>query len=243
MTRTRTPATRRLRGIAPPDAEERRVLRLCFAAAVLFHGGLLFVPVPWTDAAAAPEEPPRVIHRIVSVLPPPPPEPPPPAPPEPPAETPEPRVPIPVPEDLVDEEPPLDDAPLPPPDFDAVTEIPVMLPDGPPPPLPDPPAPPAPADDGPVHVLGAIVPPEAVFAPRPDYPEVARRARRGGTVILLATIDKEGRVTDLEVLRAEPLGLTEAALAAVRRWRFRPATLEDRPVAVYYHLTVRFETR
>jgi outer membrane biosynthesis protein TonB len=37
--------------------------------------------------------------------------------------------------------------------------------------------------------------------------------------------------------------MTEAALAAVRRWRFRPATLENRPVAVYYHLTVRFETR
>lgn len=235
---TRTPAPRRLRGIAPPDAAERRVLRLCFAAAVLVHSGLLFVPVSWTDAAAAPEPPPRVIHRIVSVLPPPPPKPPEPPPPEPPTETPEPRVPIPVPEDLVDEEPPPDDAPLPAPDLETLVEMPVILPDGPPPA-----APPPPASDGPVHVLGAIVPPEAIHAPRPTYPEAARRARRQGTVILLATIDEEGRVTDLSVLRGEPLGLTEAALAAVRRWRFRPATLADRPVAVYYHLTVRFETR
>lgn len=238
MTRTRTPVSTAPRGIAPPDGEERRVLRLCFVVAVLLHGGLLFLPVSWTDATAAPEEPPRVIHRIVSVLPPPPPEPPDPAPPEPPSETPEPRRPIPVPEDLVNDEPPPDDAPLPAPDLETLAEIPVILPDGPPPPAPPPPAP-----DDPVHVLGAIVPPEAVFAPRPEYPETARGAGRGGTVILLATIDQEGRVTDLEVLRDEPLGLTEAALSAVRRWRFRPATLEDRPVAVYYHLTVRFETR
>lgn len=235
MTRARTPAPSRPRGIAPPDGEDRRLLRLCFAAAVLLHGGLLFLPVPWTDVAAAPEPPPRVVHveRLRDLRPPEPPEP---VPPEPPTETPEPRVPIPVPDDLVDEEPPLDDAPLPATDLEGLVEIPVILPDGPPPPAP-------PAADEPVHVLGAIVPPEAVFAPRPDYPERARRAGRGGTVILLATIDKEGRVTELEVLRGEPLGLTGAALAAVRRWRFRPATLEDRPVAVYYHLTVRFETR
>jgi len=145
-----------------------------------------------------------------------------------------------VPEDLVDEEPPVDETPLPAPDLDTLAETPVILPDGPPPPAPPVPTP---AADGPVHVLGAIVPPEAIHAPRPEYPEVARRARRGGTVILLATIDQEGLVTDLEILRGEPLGLTEAALAAVRQWRFRPATLEDRPVSVYYHLTVRFETR
>ncbi|HSL81700.1 MAG TPA: TonB family protein [Thermoanaerobaculia bacterium] len=235
MTRSRTPASSRLHGIAPPEGKDRRLLRLCFAAAVLLHGGLLFLPVPWTDAAAAPEPPPRVVpvERLRDLRPPEPPEP---VPPDAPTETPEPRVPIPVPDDLVDEKPPLDDAPLPAPDLDTLAEIPVILPDGPPPPAP-------PAPDEPVHVLGPIVPPEAVFAPRPDYPEPARRTHRGGTVILLATIDEEGRVTDLEILRGGPLGLTEAALAAVRRWRFRPATLEDRPIAVYYHLTVRFETR
>jgi protein TonB len=220
----------------PPDADDRRVLRLCFAAAVFLHGGLLFLPVPWTDAAAAPEPPPRVIHQIVSVRPALPPEP---EPFEPQPEPREPRLPVPVPETLVDE-PLLEWTPLPAPDLEALAELPVILPEGPPPP-----AEPEPAPDlaGPVHVVGAIVPPEAVFAPRPDYPETARRARRTGTVVLRATIDRQGRVTELEVLREGPLGMTEAALAAVRRWRFRPATLEDRPIAVYYHLTVRFETR
>jgi protein TonB len=221
---------------ALPEKEDRRVLRFCFLAAALLHGVLLLLPVPWTDAAAAPEPPPRVIHQIVAVRPAPPPEP---EPFEPPPEPREPRLPVPVPETFVDE-PILDRTPLPAPDLEALAELPVILPEGPPPPVE-----PEPQPDlaGPVHVVGAIVPPEAVFAPRPNYPEAARRARRPGTVVLQATIDREGRVTELEILLGAPLGMTEAALAAVRRWRFRPATLEDRPVAVYYHLTVRFETR
>lgn len=227
MTRSRPAVPRE----APQEKEDRRVLRACFLVAVLLHGVLLLLPVPWTDAAAASEPTRRVIHQIVAVRPAPPPEP---EPFEPQPEPREPRLPVPVPETLVDE-PILEWTPLPAPDLGALAELPVMLPEGPP--LAEPPP------EDPVHVLGAIVPPEAVFAPRPEYPEAARRARRAGTVVLLATIDREGRVTDLEALRQEPLGLTEAALAAVRRWRFRPATLEARPVAVYYHLTVRFETR
>lgn len=236
MIRSRTPVAPRPLDAARHDAADRRVLRHCFAAAAVIHAGLLFLPVPWTDAVAAPEPPPRVVHRIVSVLPEPP-EPPEPDRPEPPPEPREARTPIPVPETLVDEPPP-ESPPLPTPDLDTLADLPMILPEGPPPP-----APPEPGPDGPVHVLGAIVPPEAVFAPRPEYPEAARRVGRAATVVLQATIDTEGRVTDLEILRGAPLGMTESALAAVRRWRFRPATLKGSPVAVYYQLTVRFTTR
>lgn len=45
---------------------------------------------------------------------------------------------------------------------------------------------------------------------------------------------------DVKVLRGAPFGMTEAAVEAVRGWRFRPATREGEPVAVYYQLTVRF---
>lgn len=215
--------------------DDARSLRLCFLVAALVHGGLLLLPMPWTGAAAAPEPPPRFVHRLV-LSPPPPPAPEPDRPPaEPRAEV----TPIPVPEDLVDDPLP-DRTSLPPADLDELAELPVMLPSGPPPPRP---VEPGRGPEGPVHVLGAVVPPEAVFAPDPRYPEAARRARRPGMVVLQATIDRDGRVTDLEVLRGAPFGMTEAALAAVRRWRFRPATLEDRPVAVYYHLTVRFQVR
>lgn len=82
-----------------------------------------------------------------------------------------------------------------------------------------------------------------MFTPEPVYPRAAQQLGRDGIVVLQATIDREGFVTDLEVLRGAPLGMTEAALSAVERWRFRPATLGDRPVAVFYHLTVRFHVR
>lgn len=218
----------------PPPEEDRRVLRRCFLGAALAHALLLLLPMPWNGVAAAPEPPPRVVHRMSLVPPPlPPPED---GPVEPqPVDSP---TPIPVPEWAVDEPPP-DRAPLPTPDLEALAEFPVMLPVG-----PGPPPPPQPqATDDPVHVLGAVVPPETLFAPQPAYPHAARHLGRPGTVVLQATIDREGRVTDLEVLRGEPFGMTEAALEAVRRWRFRPATLEGRPVAVYYHLTVRFQVR
>lgn len=94
---------------------------------------------------------------------------------------------------------------------------------------------------GPIQVTGEVVPPAALFAPRPQYTEPARRVRLEGTVILQAVIDRQGAVTDLEVLKPMPLGLTEAALAAAKQWRFRPATLRQQPVSVYWRLSVTFK--
>lgn len=233
MTRARAVAV-----APPPSAEDRRSLRLCFAAALVVHGGLLLLPMPSSGVQASPEPPLRVVHRLVTVRPHRPPEP---QPPEPPANPPEVRPTldfVPVPESLADDPPPVEDAVLPWPEFETPAELPSIVPDGPPPPPPE-----EPDGDDPVYVVGAVQPPVAELAPSPEYPEAARIIGRAGTVVLQATIDREGRVVDLVVLRGAPLGMTEAALDAVRRWRFRPATLEGRPVAVYYHLTVRFETR
>jgi len=47
-------------------------------------------------------------------------------------------------------------------------------------------------------------------------------------------------VTNLSVIKGLPMGLDKAALDAVSQWRFKPATLQGRPVKVYYNLTVRF---
>jgi protein TonB len=100
--------------------------------------------------------------------------------------------------------------------------------------------PPAPEPSGPVVVGVDITAPEKVFAPNPHYPEVALRIRYKGTVILKCVIDSSGQVVDIEVLRPEPYGLTEAAVAAVKRWRFEPSTLNGKPVDVIYTLSVRF---
>jgi TonB family protein len=58
----------------------------------------------------------------------------------------------------------------------------------------------------------------------PNYPEVARRLRQGGTVILEATISAGGDVQRILVVRGANYGLTEAAIAALGRSTFDPAT-------------------
>jgi TonB family protein len=104
--------------------------------------------------------------------------------------------------------------------------------------IPD--APPAVEPDGPIIVAGDVVAPEKVDAPPPVYTETARKARIQGVVIVQAIIDKSGNVTNVKVLKGLPMGLEQSAVDAVKRWRFRPATLNGKPVAVYYNLTVNF---
>jgi TonB family protein len=78
----------------------------------------------------------------------------------------------------------------------------------------------------PVHITGSIPGPKRVKDAKPDYPDEARRLGIGGPVILEASVDAEGKVTDARVLRGLPL-LNEAAVAAVRKWRYQPLLLAD----------------
>jgi protein TonB len=74
------------------------------------------------------------------------------------------------------------------------------------------------------------------------YPDLARAARVQGTVILEATIDETGAVTNVKVLRSIPL-LDRAATDAVRRWRYTPTRLNGVPVPVLMTVTVTFTLR
>ena len=83
--------------------------------------------------------------------------------------------------------------------------------------------------------------PKRLLEVKPIYPEVARRAGIQGVVILEVIVDTEGAVRDLRVLRGLPLGMTEAAEDAVRRWQWEPATYNGRPVEVYVNVSVIFK--
>ncbi len=104
--------------------------------------------------------------------------------------------------------------------------------------IPD--APPV-AHTGPVHVGGDVNKPVKIFAPEAQVSDVARKARIQGVVILQTIIDKHGNVTDVKVLKGLPMGLDEAAVEAVKQWKFRPATLNGEPIEVYYNLVVKFQ--
>jgi protein TonB len=86
---------------------------------------------------------------------------------------------------------------------------------------------------------GAIREPRKIHDVPAIYPEVARAARIEGLVILEATIDERGVVTDARVLRSEPL-LDGAALTALRQWRYTPTLLNGVPVRVLMTVTFRF---
>ena len=58
--------------------------------------------------------------------------------------------------------------------------------------------------------------------------------------MLECVIGKTGSVQTVKVLRGLPLGLTESAVDAVKKWKFEPSTLNAKPVEVLYILTVRF---
>jgi protein TonB len=75
--------------------------------------------------------------------------------------------------------------------------------------------------------------------PQPVYPTLARSARIQGNVVLHAIIDTEGRVAELQVISGHPM-LAQAALAAVRNWRYRPTLLNGEAVEVETTITVSF---
>ena len=74
-------------------------------------------------------------------------------------------------------------------------------------------------------------PPVKIKAPQPQYTEIARKARIQGVVIVQAIIDKQGNVTSVKLLKGLPMGLDKAAVDAIKRWRFEPATLARVPEA------------
>jgi protein TonB len=86
-----------------------------------------------------------------------------------------------------------------------------------------------------------MTPPRAIVLTQPIYPEVARKARRQGTVIVEAVIDRAGYVVDARILREVGLGCGDAAVNAIRTWRYAPALLNGRPVSVYLTVTVSFQ--
>ena len=91
----------------------------------------------------------------------------------------------------------------------------------------------------PVRIGGSLIAPKIIHQVKPDYPELARRARLSGLVILEATVDPQGRVSSVKVLRGQPL-LDEPAIEAVRQWRYQPLLLNGVPTPFILTVTVSF---
>jgi len=101
------------------------------------------------------------------------------------------------------------------------------------------PPPPKPRATGPVKVGGNVQAARIINRPNPVYPPLARQTRINGTVRLHAIISKDGTIQQLEVISGHPL-LQQAALDAVRQWRYQPTLLNGEPVEVDTTIDVIF---
>ena len=82
--------------------------------------------------------------------------------------------------------------------------------------------------------------PSLISKSEPDYSPEARIAKYQGTTLLSVEIFPDGTVHDIKVIRPLGLGLDEKAMDAVSRWKFIPATRDDRPVTVFANIEVNF---
>ena len=94
----------------------------------------------------------------------------------------------------------------------------------------------------PIRVGGNVQESKLIRKVDPVYPELAKRARVTGRVILIVTVDEEGNVTDIRVSSGHPL-LNEAAISAVKQWKYSPTLLNGEPVPVTATVTVFFNLK
>ena len=219
------------------------------AAHVIVLGVMLAIPILYVSEDLP--EIPDMLTFVVSAAPPPPPPPPPPAAPAPtpskpkvtkPVSTTSPRAaPVEAPREIVEET--YDD-------IGSEEGVPDGIEGGIPggvvggfiidlPQPPPPPPPPAPVARDPVRVGGDLKAPALVERVEPEYPPLAVRAKVEGVVILEALVDLQGRVESVRVLRSIPL-LDNAAIAAVRQWRYSPLLLNGQPERFVLTVTLSF---
>jgi protein TonB len=217
-------ATAGLETLAQEYEQDKKTMRIAVGIAVVFHVGLLLVTLPDNPFSIPDAEKPKVyVVQQVRFKPPPPEQKP---------EIPKPKAKkVPIPDPTPDEPEPIRLPEELEPDLDLPeTDIIFDIPEGPPPDEPD----------GPIMVGGDVKAPIKEYAPPPQYTEIARKARIQGVVIVQAIVTKQGEVQDVKVLKGLPMGLDSAAAEAVKKWKFKPATLNGKPVDVYYNLTVNF---
>jgi TonB family protein len=85
-----------------------------------------------------------------------------------------------------------------------------------------------------------ITPPQQTYSPQPKYPEAERHARREGAVKLKLVVRSDGVPSDVTVSQTLAPDFDNAALDAVRQWRFSPATKGGTPIPVQIAVEVDF---
>lgn len=94
----------------------------------------------------------------------------------------------------------------------------------------------------PAPVGGDVKPAKLVKSVPPIYPDMARNQHLSGSVQIDASIGADGNVGAMKVLSGPTL-LHQAALTAVKQWKFQPAELDGKPTAMHLTVTVQFRAQ
>jgi protein TonB len=91
------------------------------------------------------------------------------------------------------------------------------------------------------QVGGGVKGPVIIYQPEPEFSEEARKAKFMGVVTVSLIVGADGKPQQVHVTRGVGMGLDDNAVAAVKQYRFKPATENGKPVAVYLNVEVNFE--
>jgi len=89
------------------------------------------------------------------------------------------------------------------------------------------------------HVKGTVTQGLLIHKVTPDYPKAARKAHIQGTVVLCASISKEGTIENLTVASGPP-ELVSSSIKAVKKWRYKPYLVNGEPVEVETEIRVNY---
>jgi Gram-negative bacterial TonB protein C-terminal len=96
----------------------------------------------------------------------------------------------------------------------------------------------------PVPVGGEVTLPALIHRVEPAIPAGERsKIRRQPWMLFQLTIDSSGNVVDVTPLRSTDQVLLPYVVAAIKQWKYRPATLRGRPVSVFFNITFTYEVR
>jgi protein TonB len=100
------------------------------------------------------------------------------------------------------------------------------------------------ADPNQVYQLSSdITAPVLIDRVTPRYPSIDARIGREGRVVILVVVEKDGTVSSTKVLRSVSNTMDDAAVDAVKKWLYRPASLDGRPVRVSLVVGIDFAIR
>ena len=93
---------------------------------------------------------------------------------------------------------------------------------------------------GVMHPGGSVHPPVPLYEVDAEFSEEARREKFSGNVEIYLVVDEHGNPTHIRVTRGVGMGLDEKAIEAVRQYKFKPGTLNGKPVKVDMNIEVDF---